>query len=364
MIEIIEYIQKPYLCCKNIIVRWLKFIIVILFLLISVYVGIMHTYDEKKVFVVEKEISYPLEKLFPQFDNPQNFTKWNKLLLSGEKYVYTYFLPYEGAGSSFSYVNPKYDEDNGQVFIRYVKPNSEIKYEIYKSKNTTPYRIDVKFLPKGEKTKVVWQVETPKKSLILRFMDWVSEDEVNTEVAQSVVKLSNLLSGKVEREIMLSQIKYDSIMIEEQGEKLLLGLNVSVNNQKGNLFRNINISHNKFMNFLTKDLQKIEDEYGLPVLLTEVESLKNKEISYFYGVPLSKQVKVENNNFVFRKLNKNKIYTIYYKGKYENRVKAIGLLLDKIKKDTLQNGILQELFIEPPTENNEVLLKISLPVYK
>lgn len=356
--------HKSFIFVKKIIVRWLKFIIAIVFLLVSVYVGIMYTYDERRTFVIEKEVSYPVDKLFPQFNNFQNFTRWNLLFLSGEKYAYTYFLPYEGQGSSFSFVNSNDKGDNGQVFIRYVKPNGGIKYDFYIDNTATPYKVNVRFLPSGKKTKVIWQIETPKKPLMLRFIDWVSEEDVREKVIKSMTNLSNILSGKVEREIMLSQIKYDSIMVEEQEEKLLLGLNVSTNNQKGNLFRSININHNKVVGFVTKDLAKREDEYGLPVLLTEVGNLKNNEISYFYGLPLSKQVKIEDNNFVFRKLNKSKVYTIYYKGKYENRVRAIGQLVNKIKKDTLRNGTLEELFIEPPSENNEVVLKISLPVYR
>jgi len=48
---------------------------------------------------------------------------------------------------------------------------------------------------------------------------------------------------------------------------------------------------------------------------------------------------------------------------YEQRTKAIAKLLDKIKKDLLQNGKLEELFVEVPYNENEVVLKLSFPVY-
>ena len=198
----------------------------------------------------------------------------------------------------------------------------------------------------------------------MRYKSLNAEDNITERVNLSLKNLENLLAGKVYKEIMLSEIKYDSIMVEEQGERLLLGLNVMAVNQKGILFKNIVTNHNKLMNFVTKDLSKREDEFGMPVLLMEEGNLRNKEISYFYGIPLSKEEKIMDNNFVFRKLNKSKKYSMYYKGQYEQRIKTISKLKDKIRKDSLRNGTLEELFVETPSEGREVLLKLSFPVFK
>ena len=37
---------------------------------------------------------------------------------------------------------------------------------------------------------------------------------------------------------------------------------------------------------------------------------------------------------------------MYYKGRYENRIKVIAQLLQKAQKDSMRNGQLQETFIE------------------
>ena len=55
---------------------------------------------------------------------------------------------------------------------------------------------------------------------------------------------------------------------------------------------------------------------------------------------------------------------MYYKGQYEQRIKTISKLKDKIRKDSLRNGTLEELFVETPSEGREVLLKLSFPVFK
>ena len=92
--------------------------------------------------------------------------------------------------------------------------------------------------------------------------------------------------------------------------------------------------------------------------------MKDKEISYFYGIPLSQQEKISDNNFIFKKVESSKVYSIYYRGKYEQRVHAINQLLNQHKKDSLKNGMLEEIFLEAPSENKDVVLKISFPVIK
>ena len=41
------------------------------------------------------------------------------------------------------------------------------------------------------------------------------------------------------------------------------------------------------------DLGKKEDEFGLPMMISEPSEFKNKEISYFYGIPISKKIGIK-----------------------------------------------------------------------
>jgi hypothetical protein len=55
-----------------------------IFIYIGIFFGIyalsMFLVDESKSFIIEKEINYPIDKVFPQFNNLQNFTQWNDFL--------------------------------------------------------------------------------------------------------------------------------------------------------------------------------------------------------------------------------------------------------------------------------------------
>ena len=62
-----------YICLKYFVVRWFKIILLLLVLLASGYTAVMYYFfEEKNSFVVEKEIEFPLDKVFPQFDDLQD----------------------------------------------------------------------------------------------------------------------------------------------------------------------------------------------------------------------------------------------------------------------------------------------------
>lgn len=344
--------------------RLFKFLTYITIFLLSVYALSMLFVDESKQFTIEKEINYPVDKVFPQFNNLQNFTQWNAFFQNKEEYSYSYYTPYDGQGSSMTFQNSKDKNDFGDLFIRYSNLNSTVKYQLFEGKKGSPYRIDVKFIPQKNKTKVVWFIHTPRQPLLKRSLNLLTEDYVADNVESSMQKLSQLLGGKVDREIQLSKIKYDTLLIEKEKDMLLLGINVSTNNKKGNAIKSIELNHNKVINFVTKDFNKKEDEFGLPILITEASGYKNKEISYFYGVPLKKKQGLTDNNFSYRTINPSEYYVMYYKGSYDGRVKVITELLNQAKKDSMRNGYLQEIFLESPDPKKEVKIKLSLPVFR
>lgn len=345
--------------------RFIKIIVVIAVFLLGAYAVSMYFFvDESKKFTIEKEIDYPLEKVFNQFNNLQSFTRWNNYFSSSKTITIDYYKPYEGQGSSISYNDPK-SEEGGEMFIRYENPNKTLKYQLFENQDDYPTLINVKFTPiSAEKTKITWFVHTPKLPLLSRAQNFWTEDRFAENIDKSMVNLRNVLSNKVEKDNQLASIKYDSLMVEKEEEKMILGVNVSTSNKKDALYKNIVINYNKVNNFVTMDLGKKNDEVGYPVLITDADNYKDKEVSYFFGIPLSKKTGVTDNNFSFRSVNPTQNYVIYYKGPYAGRIKAIQQLMQQAKKDTMRYGDVYQTFIEAPAEGQDVNLKLSLSVYK
>ena len=345
--------------------RWFRYGVLAVLLLLGIYALLMYYFvDESKTFTVEKEVNYPVEKVFPQFNNLQNFSRWNAYFSDSKKMALQFYEPYEGPGASMSFTNAQTDR-SGEMFVRYVNPNHTLKYQLFETKKGNPYNIGIKFSPSGTThTKITWYVQTPRQPLLLRSANFFSEGDFLSNLDASMNHLSGLLSNKMDKDEQLAAIKFDSLMVENTAGQLLLGINVSASNQKQALFKNIILNHNKVYNFVTVDLGKQDDEFGLPMLLTDASNYKDKEVSYFYGLPLPRRVGISDNNFLFRSVNPSKSFVIYYKGKYEGRVKAVQQLLQKAKKDTLRNGELQQTFLEAPSDGKDVAIKLALPVYR
>jgi hypothetical protein len=344
--------------------RWLKYGTFILIFLVAVYAVSMSFVEENKNFTLEKEINYPIEKVFPQFNNLQNFSSWNAFFSQNDHLFFEYFTPYEGQGSSMTFRDKKDKNIFGDLLIRYANPNKTLRYRLFEGKNSNPYLIDVKFVAGQNKTKIIWYIHTPKQPLLKRSLNLLTEDYIADQIDKSMKNLFASLGNKVDKEKQRESLKFDSLMVENQESQLLLGINVNSKNEKNALFKSIIMNHNKVVNYIKMDLGKKEDEFGVPVLISDADNFKDKEVSYFYGIPLSKRIGVSDNNFSFRTLNASKNYIIYYRGNYAGRVKSIQQLILKAKKDTLRTGDLQQTFLEEPSDEGNTVIKFSLPVFR
>ncbi len=345
--------------------RIFRLIVLILALLLGIYaLAMYYLVEESKSFRVEKEINYPVEKVFTQFSNLQNFARWNHFFSSSKTMHLDFYSPYEGKDASMSYEDSKTGR-KGELYVRFHNPNRTMRYQLFEQNEKYPTLVDIKFVSSApEKTQIIWQVHTPKKPLLERAANFWTEDRFGENLEKSMVNLRNYMSNRVEKDQFLTDIVYDSIVVEEVPGQLVLGINVSTSNKKDALYKNIIMNHNKVMNFAQNDLGKTEDEVGFPMMINSADDLKGKEVSYFIGVPVSKRESISDNSFSFRTVNQSKLYSVYYKGAFDGRNKLLQELLQKAKRDTMRNGEIQQVFLEAPEEGKDVLLKMSLPVYR
>lgn len=342
--------------------RWFKFLVILGIIAFAAYYVTASNMDESKTFTYQKEVSYPLEKVFPQFNNLQNYKSWNSFFKNQNNFRYAYFSPYEGQDGGMTY----YNEDNereGDIFIKYSSANKAIRYFWFKSDDHFPTVIEVKFKKISPvKTSLSYRIMTPKTSVLSRPFNRIITDDFSGDVDGSIANLSNVLGNKVSRENEISSLKFDSVMVESRPAEILLGTNISATTKNDGLIKNIYLNYNKVKNFLETDLQKESDEYGLPVLVTDPNDLKSKDVSYFYGFALSKKVNVTDNNFTYKYLSARKYLIIYYRGDYKNRLKDLQKLQSEAKTKEIRTGQLHETFLVPPSENGSQTLKIALEI--
>lgn len=347
--------------------KWIKFILLIGIVFLSVYaVSTLFVDSSNNTYKVENEIDFPIDQVYSQFENLQNIPQWESFFVENKDVVYTYFAPYEGEGASMSF--QRKDAESGDIIIKKEKKLKEILYHLQTSEDSYPYIYKVKFQYLApDKTKIVWEVTTPQRSLLEQTLniDFSRDEDIVKNINQSMKNLNNLLGNKIHKEVELATIKYDSIMVQDQTEKLLLGITDSETNLGKNekLLNDIVRNHNKILVYLTNDLEKKTDEFGDPVLITRPSSLKDNINSYFYGFSVAKKQNISS-NYSFKKTASGKKYVMYYKGSYVGRNKSVDALIQRIRQDSLRSGYLEETFLEKPEAGKDVNLKLSIPVFK
>lgn len=342
--------------------RWFKIALVLGILAFAGYYALASTMEDSKTYTVKKELSYPVEKVFPQFNKLQNFKDWNVYFKNQKKLKYSFFTPYEGQDGGLTYYNEK-DVRQGDVFIKFSLLNRAVRYFWYEMDDEFPTIIEVKFKKiSAEKTALEYIVKTPKVPVLERPFHRISDDDFADNLNKSFANIANTLSNKVDREKQLSLLKFDSVMTETKQAEILLGINVSSSVKNEALVKNIFMSYNKVKNYLQTDLEKEEDEYGQPILITDPNDLKSKELSYYFGFPISKKVNITDNNFIYRYLSARKYLIIYYKGDYQNRLNNIRKLQSEAKTQELRTGQLHETFLEIPSESGSQTLKMALEI--
>ncbi|MDL1913174.1 MAG: polyketide cyclase [Bergeyella sp.] len=336
-----------------------------LVLFLGGYVFIVYFFlDKRETFTEERIIGYPVEKVFPQFNNFQNFVSWNDYFTSEKKIKILYFTPYQGEGGAINFENRKKTK-MGQMFIQSETPNKQIDYVLFMNEDQNPFEINVKFIPLSERdTKIVWQVNSPKKSFLESLFPFLLLQKIDLErdLDLDSNNLEKLLAKKVDRDEQLKNIVYDSIMVEHYKGDLLLGLNVVSSNKNGELYKNIIKSHSSISGFVTGDLNKKEDEYGLPMLVTNPENYLDNEVSYFFGIPVTQNEQIADYRYSYLRLDAKKAYSVYYTGPYKKRINLQNKLIKKALKDSLSYDKILQVFIRPPEEKENCVIKMILPL--
>lgn len=344
--------------------RWIKFVLAALVLVLLFYVASNNVKRESETYTVQTQVAQPLDRVYSQFSNLQNFSQWNTFFTQNSDFHFRYFSPYEGQGSSMSYKSASDEDVFGEIYVRYALPNNALRYHVYSGGSSKPVEVDVKFKPLKNSTEVFWNIKVPAQPWWHSADTDFAPDNLESTINAGMRNLAANLANKVQKEQQRQNLKFDSLIVEESEGRLLLGVNVTTRNTKDLLFKNIVLNHNKTLNYITTDLGKKNDEYGEPVLITYADSFRDKEVSYYYGIPVSKRVGLTDNSFSFRTLNASRNYVIYYRGSYAGRVKAIQQILQQAKRDTLRTGDLQQTFIEEPAVESNVLLKLAVPVFR
>ncbi len=358
-------VNIDYLCQYLSEMRVFKSIFLIGFLLFGIYTLWMYFLEDKKKFEINYEVPFPVDKVFSQFQDLRKFTDWNEVfkLNNDDNLFIQYYYPYQGVGSSIKLLNKKDSINQVELYLKKLKPNRGIQYDLFLPENINSYKIQVFFKAKeANKTQLSWKIETPTIPYYKRAYNLFTKDFIQGKLNNSIAKLKDIMSGKIEKTLKIDELKTDSIFVENKPAQYLIGLEDAINYKKGEAYKNIQKNHQKLQDYLSISLQIKEDELGYPTLIYDNNDWDKKEYRYYYGISINKKQKIMDASFQPRLLDKNKYYSVYYKGSYEAKYKSIKNLFLKAQKDSVRFGKVSETFLTQPNKENKNAIKLSLQI--
>ena len=115
------------------------------------------------------------------------------MIFCNQERLQTFLLySHEGQGSSMNYQNMKTNQTMA-TFYSLRKSFFLLKYQLYEGTNHTPYKIDLKFIPNKNTTKIIWYITTPRTSFLGRAYNLISEDYIASTIDKSMINLSQVL---------------------------------------------------------------------------------------------------------------------------------------------------------------------------
>ncbi|MBF5027431.1 SRPBCC family protein [Planobacterium oryzisoli] len=347
--------------------RWIKFLVILSVIGVGVYVvtGLLTT--RPKTYTFSQSVPYSVDKVFQQFRDVREFASWNgyfTALGNDKDWSAAYFEPYTGMGANAKF----YNEKNGmfrEVLLKYENLNRSVRYHFLENGWERPVVVDVIMRPKGSAhTNLEWHITIPEQSVFSTMTSEWEEDSMKPLITRSTQRLSITLGNKVDKDLLLQNIIYDSIFTQTRKGALLVGVSATSANRPETLMESTVVQHNKVWAYATMDLAKREDELGFPTMLYTVGGKGETHLSYYYGVEVSKREGLKDQSFSYRTVPSSSVYSMFHRGNARSIEGAVEKLVKKAKADSVRIGDLQQEFLDPPVNGQTLRVKLSLPYVK
>ena len=337
----------------------------ILILLILAILIIPIFLPKKITATAEKEISKPVEVVFEEFTNLNEYSKWNPWTSQDSLAKIEISMPYRGEGAGFKWSTENLE---GDMIISKANPNSKIQYELTGFELGGNSIMTAEFQPQNEnKTKVKWQIESEEMGYFNRYFIYFKSKSLSEKLMEGLNNLESFLKDIVLTEAQAGDLKAGEIRIVKfEGLKLITVQN-DTSLESDEMTTATEESFGLLFSYLTDYLKVPQSQIGYPVsYYTLVDSIGNRA-KFRCGYPITESVQT-GEGMELMSLPATETLVALHKGSY----KSLHLTMGKMKNYASQNKLnlttnyWEEYLNDPEVikNENELLTKIYIPIKK
>lgn len=318
---------------------------------------------EKTTASIERVIKQPAGIIFEDFNNLNEFSKWEPWASNDSLAVKEFFSPYKGKGAGY-----KWSKDNteGIYTITESIKNELIKYKLEGFGMGKYSEMTTEFTPIDSlTTQLNWKIESGENGYFSRYFNYFTSEKLNEKLNQGFDRLEELLKTSTISTDQAKSLQPGMIVTEEfEGQKL-----ICVQNETGLDEDEIKMATEESFGLIysyLKDFLKIQGvENSHPVNYVNNTNIADKEIKFYSGYPITESVKPGEGMELFSIPASNTIVCIH-KGDYSDINQTLARMKDYAKNNQLKiGGAYWEEYLNDPeniNDKDDLLTKIYIPI--
>lgn len=313
----------------------------------------------------EREFDFPAGIIFEDFNNFNEFAKWDPWTSDDSNIEKEFFSPYRGKGAGYKWSS---SEDYGDLTISKSEPNKYVEYKMKGFNLGEHSDMKVEFKSQSpKKTMVKWTISSDKIDYFSRYYTYFTSEKLNDKLEQGLKNLQRELKTSSLTPEQAQSLGPDEIMKENfDGLKLIVVENFASLDEeeiKTATEESFGLIYSYMVDFLKVSPSKVNK----PVSYYEYIDTAKKETKFYCGYPLNESVKPGEGMELFS-IPAGETLVCIHKGSYSTLSKTLKLMREKAKKEKLKlgNSYWEEYLNDPETVKNEkeLLTKIYIPIKK
>lgn len=333
-------------------------------LLIALAALLIPLFLPKKIqATAEKEFNLPASVLFEQFNNLNNFSKWDPWTSSDPNTKQSFFSPYRGLNAGYRWEN---SNSSGEIIIESSIPHKMLQYTLDGMGLTGNSKMLIEFIPVGNsKTKVIWMLSSEDLSYFSRYYNYFTSQKFNEDLSSGLIALEESLNVPNQNTAQQKSLSPGEIKTEVfEGEKLIAITNeTSLDEQE--IETATRESFGLLHSYLVDFLKVAPEELGKPVSYFEFVDLAAKKAKFYCGYPIKGSVATQD-GMELKSIPALETIVSVHKGSYNTLHNTINLMKEYAKANTLSTGISywEEFQNDPEKIKNpsELRTKIYIPI--
>lgn len=332
-------------------------------ILVFIAIFIIPLFLPNKINVsVERDFKIQTGKIFEDFNNLNEFSKWEPWTFNDSTAQKEFFSPYRGKGAGYGW-NSK--NKKGMMTIIESQPNQVVEYKLegFDLGNQSQMLVAFESIDSAT-TNVKWEVASEKLNYFSRYFAYFTSKNLTHTLENGLDNLEHYLQTAALTSEQAQTLKPGEIEIENfEGKKLIAIYNTtSLENEE--LRTAVDESLGEIYSYLV-DYKKVNpNTIGKAVIYFDKINTAEDRIEFYSGYPIVETIEQADNMELFA-IEANQTLVCIHEGSYETINETITQMKAFAKTNNINTGhtYWEEIITQPNTDNNiKPQIKVYFPI--